>query len=334
MRQLRQSGTHPASSAAESGRTQSRFDALSRRFAAPRTSTVAPAPVVEGQLAPAFEVVDLGGMPVTLRSLLDPFRPLLLVFINPTCNSCKESLHDIGGWQRMYRDRLAIVVISTGDVEANRALTARHGIEPVLLQREREVVRAYGLTMAPGAVVVQPDGRIGRGPGYGPDAIRQLVADTLGEVVSPAPDAVLPVARGDRAPRIDRPDLNGMVVDLDAYLGAPFLLLFWDPGCPFCQRLLPKIRAFEQATTRVRLVVISEGDVDANRGLGLASLVVRDDQRAIARAFGATVTPAAVLIGAKGTVASAVAQGAQGVSAYVERCHVPVVTPTDQYPNA
>ncbi len=306
------------------------MDALSRRLATPRAATVVPSPIAMGEVAPAFEVVALDGTPVTLRSLLDPVRPLMLVFINPTCDSCKESLHDISGWQRMYRDRLAIVVISTGDVEANHALTALHGIEPVLLQREREVVTAYGLLMAPGAVVVQPDGRIGQGPGYGPDAIRKMVGDTLGMAVPPGPAGALPPAtRGDQAPRIDRPDLDGRLIDLDAYQGAPVLLVFWDPGCPFCKQLLPHILSFEQATTRVRMVVISEGDVAANRGLGLASPVVRDDHREIARAFGATVTPAAVLIGAKGTVASGVAQGAQAVRGYVDRCQVPVITPVD-----
>lgn len=335
MRQLRQSGTYPASTAGGPGRTQTRFDALSRRLAGPTTAPVVSGPVSEGQVAPAFEVVDLDGMPVTLWSLLDPARPLMLVFINPTCASCHESLEDIRGWQRMYRDRLAIVVISTGDVAANRALSAHHGIEPVLLQREREVVRAYGLVMAPGAVVVQPDGRIGRAPNYGPDAIRQLMADTLGMVVPPASEAdLLPVTRGDQAPRIDRPDLDGRLVDLDTYLGAPFLLLFWDPGCPFCQRLLPHILTFEQASMRIPLVVISEGDVTANGGLGFASPLVRVDRRTIAQAFGATVTPAAVLIGAQGTVASGVAQGAQAVRAYVDRCHVSDVTPVDHRPEA
>lgn len=313
-------------------RLQMRFDALTRRLAgATPAGTVVDGETesgLAGQTAPSFALVDLEGSQVTLESLLAPGIPVLLVFVDPHCSTCHEFLPDVGGWQRVYHDRLAIGLISTGESVTNRAMTAEYGIQPVLLQRELEVVEGYGLLMAPAAVLVRPDGYIEAGPGYGPQGIRQLVADALGLILPSAPALeIQPVGRGEPAPRLHRPDLDGNVVDLASFLGEPILLLFWSPGCGYCQELLPHILAYEQASTRLRLVVISGGSIAVNRELGFASTVVLDDDRTIAHSHGVSGTPAAVLIGAKGTVASELARGAVAVLAYIERCHVPEMTP-------
>ncbi len=324
------SRTLPRPAPGPQGRLQGWFDHLTRRLAgAPLTPSPDKAEIdLAGQVAPPFALGDIDGSHVTLQSLLLPDRPLLLVFTDPRCSTCHDFLPDIGGWQRVYHDRLAIALISTGEPATNRAMTAEYGIQPVLLQRELEVIEAYGLLMAPAAVLVQSDGRIGAGPRYGPQPIRQLVADTLGLVVPPPPVLeIQAVSRGEPAPPIRRPDLEGNIVDLAAFQGEPVLLLFWSPGCGYCQELLPYILAFEQATTRVRMIVISGGSVSVNQELGFASPVVLDDDHAIGQAFGVTGTPAAVLIGAKGTVASAVARGSVAVREYVDRCHVPEMTP-------
>ncbi len=313
-------------------RLQSWFDSLTRRFAGSApiepNAEAAGETDLSGQMAPPFTLADLEGRRVTLASLLAPSRPLLLVFTDPRSATCHEFMPDIGGWRRVYADRLAIAVISTGEPGKNRAMTAASGIGPVLLQRELEVVEAYGVLMAPAGVLVQPDGRIGAGPRYGPQSIRQLVADTLGLVVPPQPVLeIQAVERGDPAPVIRRPDLEGNIVDLAAFQGEPVLLLFWSPGCGYCQELLPHVLAFEQATVRTRLIVISGGAIGVNQELGFSSPVVLDDDHAIGQAFGVTGTPAAVLIGSRGTVVSEVASGSVAVRAYVERCRLPDMTP-------
>lgn len=323
-----------SSPAAAPARLQTWFGGLARRLTGATPTTGEHPPSLAGTRAPAFTVTDLEGARVTLTSLLDPVKPLLLVFINPTCTSCHEALGDIGGWQHVYNDRLDIAVISTGEATTNRPLATEHGLQRLFLQRDRELIKRYGLAMAPAAVVVQPDGRISADPHYGQAAIRQLVAGTLGVDVAPAPPVPQMVRRGDPAPRIDGVDLNGKPVSLDDYLGAPFLLVFWDPECGYCEKLLPRIRAFEYATTRVPLVVVSTGTIVANRALRLTSPIMIDDKRTIAGAYGLSGTPAALLIGAKGIVASEVANGAQAVGAYIDRCHVPVITPFEPRPDA
>ena len=156
--------------------------------------------------------------------------------------------------------------------------------------------------------------------------IPDVAGTNLADLPAPALDIQV-VSRGEPAPRIRRPDLEGNIIDLSAFQGEPILLIFWSPGCGYCEELLPHILAFERLTDRLRLIVISGGAIGVNQELGFASPVVLDDDHTIAQGFGVTGTPAAVLIGAKGIVASEVARGATAVRAYVDRCHMPVTTP-------
>jgi len=328
------SRTLPRPAPGPQGRLQGWFDSLTKRMAAAPSAPVAAADIdLAGQTAFPFALVGLDGMTVRLGEVLDEVRPLLLVFVDPRSGACHEFMPDIGGWQRVYHDRLAIVLVSTGDPETNRAMTADYGIAPVLLQRDLEVIDAYGLMMAPAAVLVGTDGRIVAGPQYGPQAIRERVAHTLGLIVPPPPalEAVV-IGRGDPAPPLRKPDLEGNIVDLDAFQGEPVLLLFWSPGCGYCQELLPHVLAFEQVTMRTRLLVISGGAIGVNQDLGFSSPVVLDDDHAIAQSFGVMGTPAAVLVGSRGNIVSDVARGAVAVRAYVDRCQMPEMTPFPDQP--
>jgi hypothetical protein len=58
---------------------------------------------------------------------------------------------------------------------------------------------------------------------------------------------------------------------------------------------------------------VSAGTEEANREMGLASTVVLDQQFSVGQAFGASGTPSAVLVDAKGKIASEVAVGAPSV---------------------
>ena len=59
--------------------------------------------------------------------------------------------------------------------------------------------------------------------------------------------------------------------------------------------------------------MVSAGTEEANREQGLSSTTVLDQQFAAGRAFGASGTPSAVLVDAKGRIASEVAVGAPAV---------------------
>jgi protein-disulfide isomerase len=79
--------------------------------------------------------------------------------------------------------------------------------------------------------------------------------------------------------------------------------------------MLPEIKQWEanRPEGTPRLLFISAGTQEANREMGLASMVVLDQQFAVGRAFGASGTPSAVLVDAEGQVASGVAVGAPAV---------------------
>jgi peroxiredoxin len=305
------------------------FDALAKRLAHRGSSrnTTLPTDVeaaarehdrllnaLAGQVAPSFELTALDGGRVDFSALLAPAKPLLLVFTDLRCGPCFELLPDVGGWQRVYSDRLTIALVSSGAPERNLAMTAEYGIDRVLLQKSDEVVAAYGLVQAPAAVLIQPDGRVSAGPRYGAIAVRRLIADTLGLVLPEAPVRDVQAAGiGQAAPAIRRPDLAGNAIDLAALRGAPTLILFWSPGCSHCQEVLPEIKAFEQVPEHTRTVIVSRGPIALNQAAGFASPLMLDDDETIARAFGVSGTPAALVLDASGRLATPVARGASGI---------------------
>src|SRR5919206_34249 len=82
--------------------------------------------------------------------------------------------------------------ISRGAPEANRAKSAEHGLANVLLQQDNEVAEAYQVAGTPGAVIVNPNGTVGSPLALGADAIRALVARTVGTQAEAASAAMAP----------------------------------------------------------------------------------------------------------------------------------------------
>lgn len=287
----------------------------------PKTPPAAP-PAPSAQ-APAFRLPNLDGEPVTLADLQAPGQPVMLFFTDPACDPCNALLPDVARWQHDYRDRLTLALVSRGTPEANRDKIGPHGIANVLLQTDLEVVNAYGLTQAPAVLVIRPDGTWEGPPAYGDLAVRQLVAKTAGApdlrpsiaagepVVSP----LGPLAVGEEVPSIALATLDGDRVDLADESPSERVLVFWNPGCGFCQRLVGDLKTWEahRSPADPALVVISAGSAEATRAHGFASQVLLDDGIGTGRRFGAHGTPAAVRIDVEGRIDSPVASGATAV---------------------
>jgi thiol-disulfide isomerase/thioredoxin len=339
---------------AQQGRLLMRLDALEARSAlggpgpTPGAHPALPG-LPMGTPAPAFHLTGLYGETLALEALRAPGKPVLLLFVDLACGPCTALLPDLARWQREYATHVLFAVISQGTPEANRAKFAVHGITPVLLQQAQEVAAAYRATGTPIAVLVRPDGTIGSPLAPGVEAIRALVAQTVGlpsAVPAPLPmlatngrcphcggthgqnghQAAVPlptpsaVAIGMPAPPVHLPDLTGHGLDLQDFRGRDTLLLFWNPGCGFCQQMLPDLKAWEADPPpgAPQLLVVSTGAVEANQALGLRSPVVLDQAFNSGRAFGATGTPSAVLVDAESKIASSVAVGAQAVLAIAQ----------------
>jgi peroxiredoxin/uncharacterized membrane protein YphA (DoxX/SURF4 family) len=311
-----------------------RVDALETALAAggvPVPSDV-PAVLVTGGLAigteaPEFELDTLASGRTDLATLRDGTAELMLVFTDPGCGPCTALMPQLAEWQRDQPGGLRTVLISRGDREANLAHAREHGLSDVLLQEDREVSQAFRVDATPSAVLISAAGTVTSVPHAGEDQIRALVTSRSevaleihrqGPVLSrPAPD---PGPPPDPEPAPDRTlrTLEGQPVQLSSTLtGSARLVVFWDPACGFCERMIEQLQAIDAglAAGPTGLVVISTGDPEANRALGLRAPILLDDSFAAGQAFGAAGTPSAVMVDDQGRVGSAVAVGADAVLA-------------------
>ncbi len=149
---------------------------------------------------------------------------------------------------------------------------------PVVLDQEFATGRAFGARGTPSAVLIDGEGRIASPLAVGAP---NVIALAKGEAPTPAgsPEngaAPAPPKVGDPAPKLRLPDLNGTTVNLAANRGTSTLVLFWNPGCGFCQRMLDDLKAWEAKPPKgaPKLLVVSTGDAATNRAMGLHSTVV------------------------------------------------------------
>lgn len=280
-----------------------------------------------GAPAPAFTLSGLYGETMTLDAFRAQEKPVLLIFSDPTCGPCNSMMPDVGKWQHELTDKLTTVVVSRGSLEENRNKKKQNNLTHVVMQKDSEIADAYMTFGTPTAVLVTPDGKIGSAAAGGASEIRTLVKQaTEGKVPvpaprpAPAPRAVQPAAPqaprgtaniGKDAPIVELANLDGETLRLADFAGQPTAVLFWNPGCGFCQRMVDDLKAWEQdkPADAPNLIVVSTGDADENRKAGLQSPVVLDSGFTVGRAFGASGTPSAVLVGADGKIASGLAVG-------------------------
>jgi len=334
----------------QNGRLLVRLEALEGRLGAngaiPSQNGVPaqpPAGLPVGTTAPDFNLSGLYGETLTLESLRSSGKPVMLLFTDPNCGPCTAMLPEIGRWQEEHKEKLTVSLISRGKPEENRAKSTEHGLQHVLLQEDWEVSEAYQVRGTPSALLVQPDGTTSSPVMSGVEAIRTLLAHAVGERAhlplmqpqqaqegEPCPNCgkVHPAAAGhaqyalpagpkvgESAPEIQLEDLEGNAVELKDFKGEEVLVLFWNPGCGFCQQMLPDLKEWEANPPEEapKLLVVSAGTEEANKQMNLSSPVVLDQQFAVGRSFGASGTPSGVLVDKEGKIASEVAVGAPAV---------------------
>ena len=113
--------------------------------------------------------------------------------------------------------------------------------------------------------------------------------------------------------------LSGQTLTLEALLapGRPLALVFVDPNCRPCRKVLPDVpRWAREHAARLTVVVITSGDAVAARRkaeeVGLSELLVQD-RREVAEAYRTTATPSAVLVGLDQRIASPVVAGGDDI---------------------
>ena len=147
-------------------------------------------------------------------------------------------------------------------------------------------------------------------------ALAALLSGGRGPAASPPTREGLPI--GSRAPGFELAALDGSILSLAGLLQRrkPVLLVFSDPGCGPCIALAPEIAAWQRdLDEHLTIAVIERGDgrragtPDEHRRRDV--LLQRDGE--VANAYRAEGTPTAVLVGAGGQVASAVAPGGPAI---------------------
>jgi len=290
----------------QNGRLLLRLEAVETKLGI-TTPAAPPVGLPVNSPAPRFSLRGLDSRSVTLDMLRKVSDDIVLIFTEPGCGSCEGLLSEVAHWQREHASRLTIAIVSRGDLEVNRAKAAQHNLRNVLLQDDRETYNAYHGAGTPSAVLVR-GGRIATTVAAGADAIRTL----LEEAVLPRP-----LLKGDPAPALEFPDLNGHAVNLGSLRDRRTLLLFWNPSCGFCQEMLDDLKAWERNPPRdaPQLLIVSTGLPEDNRAQGFRATVLLDENLQAVQLFGAEGTPAAVILDQDGRVASKVGVGAEEVLA-------------------
>jgi peroxiredoxin len=161
--------------------------------------------------------------------------------------------------------------------------------------------------------MVRPDGTIGSAVATGAEAIRSLVSTAVNE--SMAQLLAEPLQEGATAPPLVFPDREGRMFNLSQLRGKPAILLFWNPGCGFCQQMTEDLKQWEKKAAKAgtQVVLISTGTVEANAKQGIRSTVLLDQNFSAGKAFGVTGTPSALLLDRESRIVSKVAVGRQEI---------------------
>jgi peroxiredoxin len=291
-----------------------------------------------GSAAPEFSLSGLHGETLTLDAMRSSGKPVMALFTDPNCGPCNAMLPEVGHWQEEHAQRLTLALVSRGGVEENKTKAQEHGLSNLLLQKDWEVSDSYQVRGTPSAVLISPDGKVASPVAGGVEGIRGLLSYAVGErtqlpmqphqpqaqgqpcpncgkVHAAAPTVEAAQKVGEEAPEVKLPDLEGKTVELADFRGEKTLVLFWNPGCGFCQQMLPDLKELEanSPVDAPKLLVVSAGSEEANKEMGIASPVLLDQNFATGRSFGASGTPSAVLVDAEGKVASDIAVGAPAV---------------------
>jgi peroxiredoxin len=265
-----------------------------------------------GSPAPALKLPDLTGKEVDLADFRG--RETVLLFWNTGCGFCQQMLPQLKDWESNRPSGApALLLVAAGGADANKAQGL---MSTVLLDDAFTAGAAFGASGTPSAIKVGSDGAIAAPLAVGAPGVMALLTGqpVAAQPATPAPPAV---RVGDPAPEFTLPDLDGKNVALADYKGKRTLLLFWNPGCGFCQQMLQDLRTWEvhRPADAPEVLVISTGAAQENRVMGLRSRMLLDSGLSVGQRYGALGTPMAVMVDAEGRVASEVGTGAQAVLA-------------------
>jgi methylamine dehydrogenase accessory protein MauD len=113
-----------------------------------------------GAEAPDFQRPDLlTGGTINFRELLS--RRVLLLFLSPTCESCRTLIADLNGLMTSREDELAVVAVCTAGETACRQFARRFGVKvPLVADPDNAVSADYDVQRTPFAFLISSQGRV------------------------------------------------------------------------------------------------------------------------------------------------------------------------------
>jgi peroxiredoxin len=127
------------------------------------------------------------------------------------------------------------------------------------------------------------------------------------------------LAAGAVAPDFSLPDIHGTIRSSAEFHGKRTLLVFSDPDCEPCQRLVPMLVQSHpsERVEQPQIVMISRGDPEANRvkaeQQGISFPVLIQNGWAISRKYGIFAAPVGYLVSPAGQIEQPVAIGAEAI---------------------
>jgi peroxiredoxin/uncharacterized membrane protein YphA (DoxX/SURF4 family) len=256
-----------------------------------------------GSVAPIFSLPEANREMRWLEELIAGKSGILLVFMDSDCPACHELIQDTHSLRKNLPTSAELVFItsSNGSDDSNSIEGVR-----VLRQSKFEVGEKYSIAATPSAVWVNAQGLIWSPTVQGAGGVKSLaqhVADLVTDIRA--------VVKGDSVPELVLIDPAGIEVKLpDLFQGREGILVFFDPNCSHCLRLLPELKSIiaQPGESKTEINVISRGTIDEIHKLGLGAIVLADEDGTAIKAFGANGTPAAIKI-AYGRIASVMVLG-------------------------
>ncbi len=271
-----------------------------------------------GSLVPAFELPNLEGKKISFETILADDNPTLLLFVSPSCNPCEALIPEFQEWQKDLGKRLNFAFISTGKVKDNLKKFSEPGFENMFLQTENEISEMFGAEWTPTAILVNADRTLASRPAAGDTSIRGLIEKIKEE--SPGKQPLYLTnghggKLGEEVPEFTLEDLDGNEISANVFSGGKTLVTYWSMGCPHCVNMLDELREWDNARGEndPKLLVISSGDAENHKDMGLKSPIVIDNEHEVGPGLGMSGTPSAVLVNSDGTIASETAVGSQQI---------------------
>lgn len=238
-----------------------------------------------GSEAPDFRLPSLGtSEALSLSDLLDKTRNLGLLFVDPDCLACAAAVGSLA-----FSQDTNLILVSSGSEARNREKLGNR--YPILLQSQREVAELYRATWSPSLQMIWPDGRVAAPLSVGTEAILKQAREMPSRVLD------LGQIRDLRGRPVQREDLRERT-----------LLLLWNPGCSWCEKMLPDLKLWRAGSARVGLILlVSRAWPELARVP--ADNVWVDERGQLARALGMEGTPSGLLLDGNGQVVSELAVG-------------------------